>query len=62
MIHDVPAKSKLVPVVPITSPQFVYRRARDTDVRLTFARAQSAIESASLRYREPTAEKAGKRS
>jgi len=38
--HDIPAKSKLVPTVPITSREFVYRRAGDTDVRLTFARAR----------------------
>jgi len=40
VIHDIPAKSRLLPVIPITSPQFVYRRARETDVRLTFARAR----------------------
>jgi hypothetical protein len=40
VIHDIPARSRLVPVIPITSPQFVYRRARDTDVRITFARAR----------------------
>jgi hypothetical protein len=47
MIHDIPAKSRLLPVIPITSPQFVYRRARETDVRLTFARAR--LESSSER-------------
>jgi len=44
VIHDIPAKSRLLPVIPITSPQFVYRRARDTDVRLTFARARDGLE------------------
>jgi len=39
-MHEIPARSKLEPRIPITSPQFVYRRARDTDVRLTFARAR----------------------
>jgi hypothetical protein len=42
MIHDIPAKSRLVPAIPITNPQFVYRQARDTDVRATFARARSS--------------------
>jgi hypothetical protein len=37
----------LLPAIPITSPQFVYRRARETDVRLTFARAR--LESSSER-------------
>ncbi|HLB16823.1 MAG TPA: hypothetical protein VJM14_17990 [Burkholderiales bacterium] len=46
MIHDIPAKSRLVPVIPITSPQFVYRQARETDVRATFARARAGLESA----------------
>jgi hypothetical protein len=46
MIHDIPAKSRLVPVIPITSPQFVYRQARETDVRTTFARARAGLESA----------------
>lgn len=45
MIHDIPAKSRLVPAIPITSPQFVYRRARETDVRLTFDRVRAGIES-----------------
>lgn len=45
MIHDIPAKSRLVPVIPITSPQFVYRQARETDVRATFARARAELES-----------------
>jgi hypothetical protein len=46
MIHDIPAKSRLVPAIPITSPQFVYRQARETDVRVTFARARAGLESA----------------
>jgi len=45
MIHDIPAKSSLVPAIPITSPQFVYRQARETDVRATFARARAGLES-----------------
>jgi hypothetical protein len=56
MIHDIPAKSKLVPAIPITNPQFVYRQARETDVRATFARARAGLESApaprALRDRE----------
>ncbi len=46
MIHDIPARSRLVPAVPITSPQFVYRKARETDVALTFARARTELETA----------------
>jgi hypothetical protein len=46
MIHDIPAKSRLLPTVPITSPQFVYRQARETDVRATFARARAGLEAA----------------
>ena len=46
MIHDIPAKSRLVPAIPITSPEFVYRRARETDVRLTFDRARTGLENA----------------
>ena len=46
MIHDIPAKSRLVPAIPITSPKFVYRQARETDVRATFARARAGLESA----------------
>lgn len=53
MIHDIPAKSKLIPVTPITSPLFVYRRARETDVRLTFARVR--LESAPGRDRSAEA-------
>jgi hypothetical protein len=40
-MHKIPARSRLLPSIPITSVQFIYRRARDTDVRLTFARARS---------------------
>jgi hypothetical protein len=46
VIHDIPARSRLVPAVPITSPQFVYRKARETDVGLTFARARTELETA----------------
>lgn len=45
MIHDIPAKSRLFPTIPITSPQFVYRQARASDVRVTFARARAGLES-----------------
>ncbi len=45
MTHDIPAKSRLFPAIPITSPQFVYRGARETDVRATFARARAGLES-----------------
>ena len=44
MSYDIRARSRLVPAVPITSPQFVYRRARDTDVRATFARVRAALD------------------
>jgi hypothetical protein len=40
MGHDIPATSRLFPIIPITSPQFVYRAARQTDVRVTFERAR----------------------
>lgn len=43
MTHDIPAKSKLLPVIPITSRQFVYRKAGNTDLRLTFARARADL-------------------
>ena len=46
MTHDIPAKSKLLPAIPITSRQFVYRKAGETDVRLTFARARAGLEAA----------------
>jgi hypothetical protein len=49
MIHDIPAKSRLFPTIPITSPQFVYRKARETDVRTTFARARAGLESSADR-------------
>jgi len=42
-MHEIPAKSRLLPVIPITSRAFVYRRARETDVRVTFARARAAL-------------------
>ena len=53
MAYDIPAKSRLVPAIPITSPQFVYRRARETDVRATFARARAGLESAPDRRSGP---------
>ena len=43
-MHEIPARSRLVPSTPITSPEFVYRRARDTDVRLTFARVRGELD------------------
>ena len=43
MGHDIPAKSRLFPTIPITSPQFVYRGSRQTDVRVTFERARSVV-------------------
>ena len=51
-MHEIPARSKLAPRVPITSPQFVYRRARDTDVRLPFARAQGGLDPSAERNRD----------
>jgi hypothetical protein len=45
MGHDIPAKSRLFPTIPITSPQFVYRGARQTDVRVTFERARIGLGS-----------------
>ncbi|HLB15821.1 MAG TPA: hypothetical protein VJM14_12885 [Burkholderiales bacterium] len=48
MIHEIPAKSKLLPPIPITDRQFVYRRAGDTDVRATFARVRAALEAGKL--------------
>jgi hypothetical protein len=53
LIHDIPAKSRLLPTVPITSPRFVYRQARETDVRATFARARAGLESGSERDPSP---------
>jgi hypothetical protein len=41
--HDIPARSRLLPVIPITSRQFVYRKAGDTDLRVTFARARADL-------------------
>jgi hypothetical protein len=43
MTHEIPAKSRLLPVTPITSRAFVYRRAGETDVRVTFARVRAAL-------------------
>jgi len=43
MGHDIPAKSRLFPTIPITSPQFVYRGARQTDVRVTFDLARTGL-------------------
>jgi hypothetical protein len=42
-MHEIPARSRLLPSTPITSPEFVYRRARDTDVRVTFARVRGEL-------------------
>jgi len=42
-MHEIPAKSRLLPVIPITSRAFVYRRAGETDVRVTFARVRAAL-------------------
>lgn len=61
MIHDIPAKSRLVPAIPITSPQFVYRQARETDVRATFARARAGLESPPDRRPGPEAPSVGER-
>jgi hypothetical protein len=44
MNYDIPARSRLVPAIPITNPQFVYRRARETDVQATFARVRAKLE------------------
>lgn len=46
MSHEIPARSKLFPTIPITSSQFVYRRAGETDVKATFARARAAMSAA----------------
>ncbi len=45
MIHEIPARSTLLPPIPLTDRQFVYRRAGDTDVRATFARARATLEA-----------------
>ena len=55
MTHEIPAKSRLVPEVPITSPQFVYRQARQTDVRATFERARAALERSARLLGRPEA-------
>jgi hypothetical protein len=55
MIHDIPAKSRLLPTIPITSPQFVYRRAGQTDVRVTFERARHELALAPERRCDPKA-------
>jgi len=61
MIHAIPAKSRLVPAIPITGPQFVYRQARETDVRATFARARAGLESSPDRRPGPEALSVGGR-
>jgi hypothetical protein len=61
MIHDIPAKSRLVPAIPITSPRFVYRQAGETDVRVTFARARAGLESAPDRRPDPEVPSVGER-
>lgn len=53
MRHDIPARSRLFPTIPITDPQFVYRQARETDVRATFARARAGLESSPQRRPGP---------
>lgn len=55
MGHDIPAKSRLFPTIPITSPQFVYRGARQTDVRVSFERARIALGPSPERGRGPGA-------
>ena len=55
MPHEIPAKSRLMPVIPITSPQFVYRGARQTDVRATFERVRAALELSAQQLRRPEA-------
>ena len=55
MGHDIPAKSRLLPTIPITSPQFVYRGARQTDVRVTFERARIGLGPSPERGRAPGA-------
>ena len=47
MLHDIPARSRLLPTTPITSPKFVYRRSAETDVQATFARARAALSAGS---------------
>jgi hypothetical protein len=55
MGHDIPAKSRLFPTIPITSPQFVYRGARQTDVRVTFELARIGLGLSPERRRRPGA-------
>ena len=55
MGHDIRAKSRLFPAIPITSPQFVYRQAGQTDVRVTFERARLALGLSPERRRRPAA-------
>jgi hypothetical protein len=55
MTHEIPAKSRLVPAVPITSPRFVYRHARQTDVRATFERARAVLELSAQQLGRPKA-------
>lgn len=55
MGHDIPAKSRLFPTIPITSPQFVYRGARQTDVRVTFELARIGLGLSPERRRGPGA-------
>ena len=61
MIHDIPAKSRLLPTIPITSPQFVYRGARQTDVRATFERARLELGLPAERRCAPEAHSASPR-
>ncbi len=55
MGHDIPAKSRLFPTIPITSPQFVYRGSRQTDVRVTFERTRIGLGLSPERRRGPGA-------
>jgi hypothetical protein len=55
MRHEIPARSRLYPTIPITSPLFVYRHARQTDVRATFDRARTGLGLAAERRQGPEA-------
>lgn len=37
-LHDIPHKSKAIPVIPMGHPQYVYVPAANTDVQRTWAR------------------------
>jgi hypothetical protein len=36
MLHDIPHKSKAIPVIPMGHPQYVYVPAANTDVQRTW--------------------------